>query len=212
MPRLIFKCPYIKGGSKNASAHLDHYVRYMATRKGAERIDQSKADLPATKKQTAFIGQLLREFPLSRGMFEYEDYVTAPTQCNASEFITRALEDNFDQIAKRENYIDYIALRPRAQAMGGHALFTNSQEPIVLSQVAEMVANHPGNVWLPIISLRREDAARLGYDTAAQWQALLSSCAMEIANAMKIPWENFRWYAAFHHEGHHPHIVRPEVT
>ena len=212
MPRVIFKCPYIKGGSENASAHLDHYVRYVATRKGAEHIDQGKADLPATKKQVAFIGQLLREFPLCRGMFEYEDYVTAPTQGNASEFITRALEDNFDQIAKRENYIDYIALRPRAQVLGAHALFTDNKEPIVLSQVAEMVANHPGNVWLPIISLRREDAARLGYDNATPWQALLSSCAMDMANAMKIPWEEFRWYAAFHDEGHHPHIVRPEVT
>ena len=57
-----------------------------------------------------------------------------------------------------------------------------------------------------IISLRREDAARLGYDKADEWKALLSKYAMEMARAMKIPWADFRWYAAFHDEGHHPHV------
>ena len=125
---------------------------------------------------------------------------------NASEFITRALEDNYDQIAKRDNYVSYIASRPRAQRAGAHALFTGSDDPLVLSNVADEVAHHPGNVWLPIISLRREDAARLGYDDAGQWKGLLTSYAMEMAEATKIPWEQFRWYAAFHDQGHHPHV------
>ena len=72
--------------------------------------------------------------------------------------------------------------------------------------MAEEIAHHPGNVWLPIISLRREDAARLGYDDAERWKSLLTGYAMEIAQAMKIPWDQFRWYAAFHDESHHPHI------
>lgn len=76
----------------------------------------------------------------------------------------------------------------------------------MLSQIAAEVAHHPGNVWLPIISLRREDAARLGYDDAGQWKNLIAGYAMEMAEAMKIPWEQFRWYAAFHDQGHHPHI------
>ena len=129
-----------------------------------------------------------------------------PTQGNASEFITRALEDNADQISKRENYVDYIASRPRAQRRGSHALFTDTDEPLVLSQIADAVAHHPGNIWLPIISLRREDAARLGYDDAAQWRELLTGFAPEMAEAMKIPVEQFRWYAAFHDEAHHPHL------
>ena len=143
---------------------------------------------------------------MSRGLFEYEDYVAAPTQGNASEFITRALEDNTDQISKRENYVDYIASRPRAQRRGSHALFTDTDDPLVLSQTADAVAHHPGNIWLPIISLRREDAARLGYDDAAQWRELLTGFAPEMAEAMKIPVEQFRWYAAFHDEAHHPHL------
>ena len=91
--------------------------------------------------------------------------------------------------------------------MGPHDLFTGAEESLVLSQVANAVAHHPGNVWLPIISLRREDAARLGYDNAENWRTLLSSYALEMAETMKIPWEQFRWYAAFHDEGHHPNVL-----
>ena len=206
MPRIIFKCPYLKGGTERTASHLHNYVRYMATREGAQRITPANKQLPATRKQREMVEQLLRDFPLSRGLFEYEDYQTAPTRANASEFITRALEDNYDQIAKRDNYVSYIAKRPRAQRTGEHALFTGSDDPLVLSNVADEVAHHPGNVWLPIISLRREDAARLGYDDAGQWKGLLTSYAMEMAEATKIPWEQFRWYAAFHDQGHHPHV------
>ena len=206
MPRVIFKCPYLKGGSERAASHLHNYVRYMATREGAQHMAIGHEQLPATEEQRKMVAQLLREFPLSRGLFEYEDYQTAPTRGNASEFITRALEDNYHQIAKRDNYVSYIASRPRAQRAGAHALFTGSDAPLVLSQIAAEVAHHPGNVWLPIISLRREDAARLGYDDAGQWKNLIAGYAMEMAEAMKIPWEQFRWYAAFHDQGHHPHI------
>lgn len=206
MPRLIFKCPYIKGGTSAACAHLENYVRYMATRNGVERIDPGCDGWQATKQQKEMIKQILRDFPLSRGMFEYEDYLMTPTRSNASEFITRALEDNYDRIAKMDNYLNYIATRPRAQRIGSHGLFTGAEDSLVLSQIAEAVATHPGNIWLPIISLRREDAARLGYDKADEWKALLSKYAMDMAEAMKIPWEDFRWYAAFHDEAHHPHV------
>jgi len=206
VPRLIFKCPYIKGGTSAACAHLENYVRYMATRNGVERIDPGCDGWQATKQQKEMIKQILRDFPLSRGMFEYEDYLMTPTRSNASEFITRALEDNYDRIAKMDNYLNYIATRPRAQRIGSHGLFTGAEDSLVLSQIAEAVATHPGNIWLPIISLRREDAARLGYDKADEWKALLSKYAMDMAEAMKIPWEDFRWYAAFHDEAHHPHV------
>lgn len=206
MPRLIFKCPYIKGGTSAACAHLENYVRYMATRNGVERIDPGCDGWQATKRQKEMIKQILRDLPLSRGMFEYEDYLMTPTRSNASEFITRALEDNYDRIAKMDNYLNYIATRPRAQRIGSHGLFTGAEDSLVLSQIAEAVATHPGNIWLPIISLRREDAARLGYDKADEWKALLSKYAMDMAEAMKIPWEDFRWYAAFHDEAHHPHV------
>lgn len=206
MPRLIFKCPHIKGGTSSSASHLGNYVKYMATRDGAERVQWEQDQQPATEQQKKLITQIVRDFPLSCGMFEYEDYQTSPTQGNASDFITRALEENFDRAAKRKNYIQYIANRPHAQRIGAHGLFTSADGPLTLSQVAEAVSSHPGTVWLPIISLRREDAARLGYDNAESWRNLLSSYAMEMAQGLKIPWEDFRWYAAFHNESHHPHI------
>ena len=206
MPRIIFKCPYIKPGTEKAAAHLSNYVRYVATRDGVEKLTPDKAALPATKKQRAMVERLLRDFPMCRGTFEYEDYQSSPTRAAASEFITRAIEDNYDQIAKRENYVSYIAQRPRAERLGAHGLFNGTGDALELSRIAEEVANHPGNVWLPIISLRREDAARLGYDNARQWQALLSTYAPQIADTMNIPWEQFRWYASYHDEGAHPHV------
>ena len=206
MPRIIFKCPYIKPGTAKAAAHLNNYVRYVATRDGTDLLKPDKAGQPATKKQRAMVERLLRDFPMCRGMFEYEDYQSSPTRAAASEFITRAIEDNYDQISKRENYVSYIAQRPRAERLGTHGLFNGTGDPLELSRIAEEVANHPGNVWLPIISLRREDAARLGYDNARQWQALLSTYVPQIADAMRIPWEQFRWYASYHDEGSHPHV------
>ena len=109
-------------------------------------------------------------------------------------------------LQRNGNYTEYIATRPRAEWAGGHALFSGTDEPIVLSQVAEEIANHPGNVWQPIISLRREDAERLGYNNAHAWKSLLTGYTVEMARAMKIPLEQFRWYAAFHNEKHHPHV------
>ena len=206
MPRVIFKCPHIKGGTAKAAAHLGNAVGYIATRKGVQRIDPGKMNLPATEKQVNLVGELVREFPMSKGLGEYTDYQNSPTRGNASEFITRAIEDNLNQIAKTENYVDYIAKRPRAQRFGSHGLFTGSEEPLTLSKIQDEVAHHPGTVWLPVISLRREDAARLGFDNAERWKSFLSSYSVEMAKAMKIPLEQFRWYAAFHDESHHPHV------
>ena len=206
MPRVIFKCPHVKGGTPKAAAHLGNAVNYYATRKGVQRIDPGKMNLPATENQVNMVEKLERAFPLSKGLEEYADYQESPTRGNASEFIARAIEDNLDQIAKIENYVDYIAKRPRAQRFGSHGLFTSGDGSLTLSKIQEEVAHHPGTVWLPVISLRREDAVRLGFDSAEKWKDFLSGFSVEMAQAMKIPLEQFRWYAAFHDEQHHPHI------
>lgn len=46
----------------------------------------------------------------------------------------------------------------------------------------------------------------LPYDHADAWRTLLRTHRNDIAEAMKIPPEDFRWYAAFHDEGNHPHV------
>lgn len=57
-----------------------------------------------------------------------------------------------------------------------------------------------------MIALRREDAERLGYDSAKNWQALVKASANDIAAAYKIQSENLRWYAAFHQKPNQVHI------
>lgn len=206
MPRLILKCPYLRKGSIKKSSHLSNLVKYMATREGAEKLNLEDENLPSTKNQEKLINQIIKEFPNTKNLFEYEDYVENKTIKNATEFISIALEQNLDKIGKRKNYVDYIASRPRVEKLSSHGLFTSGDEKIVLSKVAEEIANHQGNVWTPIISLNREDAERTGFNNAESWHNMLSYLAPTIAESLKIPVQNFRWYAAFHNESHHPHV------
>ena len=148
MPRIVMKCHYIKGGSQRARAYLNNAVNYIATREGAEPILQEQQKLPATEKQCELIGQLLNDYPLCRGMPEFEDYLKEPTVSRASEFITQAIEENCDTVAKMQNYVQYIATRPRAQHIGKSALFSYSDAPLVLSHVANEVSEHDGNISL----------------------------------------------------------------
>lgn len=202
MPRIIFKCRYLK----NASVHLSNMVEYVATREGVEITPDSRGLLPATKKQRQIITDILQKFPDTADLFEYEDYLKEQTRENASEFISMAVEQNFDLLGKRKNYVGYIASRPRVETLGTHGLFTDAGVTVVLSRVAEEVGSHLGNVWTYVVSLRREDAARLGYDSAKAWRDLIRGQRNIIAEQMKITPENLRWYAAYHDEGHHPHI------
>ena len=94
----------------------------------------------------------------------------------------------------------YMAERPRS-----HGLF-GDEDHVDLNAAMRELNEYPGNIWTHIISLKREDAERLGYDHAAQWRNLLRAHRNEIAEAMHIPPSDFRWYAAFHDEGEHPHV------
>lgn len=203
MPRLIFKCPYLKSGS---TKHKGNLISYMATRSGVQKIAICNGNVQSTKNQEKIILQILKEFPDTKKLFEYEDYIRDKTIENASEFINIAIEHNFDMVAKKEKYVDYIANRPRVEKISSHGLFDGGSDEIVLSKVSKEVSEHEGNVWLPIISLRREDAINTGFDNVDRWKNYLSSYAPTIAESLKIPLDQFRWYAAFHNESHHPHI------
>jgi hypothetical protein len=203
MPKIIFTSRYMRDAPPE---QLQNYVKYIGTREGVEKIDESKPQLPATENQQKLIRQLLRDIPSAKDMLEYSDYLLCPTRENASELISCALEQNLDLVGKRENYVDYIANRPRVERIGEHGLFTDAGTPVILSQVQDDVVNHKGPVWTHVISLRREDAARLGYDSGKQWRELIRSKRAMLCKHMKIDSENLRWYCAFHNEGHHPHV------
>ena len=99
-----------------------------------------------------------------------------------------------------------MAMRPGVQKRGSHGLFNEKDEPIILDRVANEIANHKGNVWSHVISLRREDAIRLGYDNSEAWRQLVMRHISDIAKNQKISLCNLKWYAAFHDTTHHPHI------
>ena len=203
MARFILKWRYIKASSKKHSTNL---VKYIATREGVEKCDESWKHQPATIDQQRLINNLVADFPESVQSFEYQDYTSAPTKKTASDFIGRTIEDNLDLIGKKENYVGYIAMRPRVEKQGAHGLFTQKDSEINLAEIAKTVAEHEGAVWTTVMSLRREDAEKLGYDNAKAWRDLLRGQSNKLAKAMGIPLADLRWYAAFHNEGSHPHI------
>ena len=199
MARLIVKSPYIKcGGGQNASG----YLQYIATR---ERVEIVPDERPPTRKQEQLIQKLVKDFPDAEELLEYDDYKNTPTKANASSFITLALEQNWNRVQSTEGYAKYIATRPRAERLGSHGLFGDADH-VSLDAAMNELNHYTGNVWTHIISLKREDAARLGYDNAAAWRTLLRTHRNDIAAAMNIKPEDFRWYAAFHNEGNHPHV------
>ena len=199
MARLIVKSPYYKCGGNTS---LSGYLRYIATR---ERVELLPDDRPSTRKQEQLINKLTKDFPGSKTLYEYEDYAAKPTKANASALITMALESNWDKLSNMEGYAGYIATRPRAEQLGSHGLFGDDDGVDLESAMSEL-EQYTGNVWTHIISLKREDAVRLGYDSAKAWRNLLRTHRNDIAAAMNIPPNDFRWYAAFHDEGDHPHV------
>lgn len=58
---------------------------------------------------------------------------------------------------------------------------------INLRQLSKELNQYQGNLWTVIISLSREDAERLDFDTAARWRDFLRSERSEIAEQFHIP-------------------------
>ena len=203
MANLVTKFRYYKSKPKSLRGR---YLRYIATRDGVEIIGKEIHTQPATENQKELIERILKDYPDSSEMLEFEDYVNNPIIINASEFISRALEDNINIFTADKTYADYIATRPRVEKIGSHGLFSQSDDEISLEKVSAEISSHGGNVWTMIVSLRREDAERLGYNNARRWRDMIRSKRDELAKDLKIPSNDLKWYGAFHNESHHPHI------
>ena len=204
MARIVLISPYLKGGQN--AAKLAQRTRYVATRPGVELLVDERSTLPATKKQRDFITRLLKSFPSCWELIEYEEYLEQATQGSASAFIQQVREDYMEALDQKENFIDYISHRPGVQKDGEHGLWDAHGKVKNLAQAVREVAEHPGNVWTPVIALRREDAERLGYDSVESWRALVNASICNIAQAYKIQPDNLRWYAAFHQKPNQVHI------
>ena len=205
MPKLIVTSRYLKSGS-GKKKQLYHYVKYIATREGSVPIPNANETAPATKNQQELISSLLNDFPDSKELFEYEDYQKNPTIKNGSALISVILDRNMDRLTSRENYVGYLANRPGAVKFGSHGLFSQSDEPINLEKVAKEIANHGGNVWTHVVSLRRDNAQAMGYDNLKAWRELVKRQISNIAKNQKIDMANLKWYAAFHDKKTNPHV------
>ena len=208
LSQIIVTSRYLKSGTQKSKNKRRNYTKYIATRETVEVRDQNTVNRNdnATKNQKELINDLLLDFSEAKRYLEYEDYTANPTVENASELISMIIERNADVIGNRQNFVGYMAMRPGVQKRGSHGLFNEKDETIILDRAANKIANHKGNVWSHVVSLRREDAVRLGYDNSEVWRDLVKRHISDIAKAQRIPLCNLKWYAAFHDTTHHPHI------
>ncbi|MDB8736781.1 MobP3 family relaxase [Ruminococcus bicirculans (ex Wegman et al. 2014)] len=208
MSQLIVTSRYLKSGNQKNKTKRRNYTKYIATRETVEIRSQKFVDrnANATKNQEKLINDLINDFPESKRYLEYEDYERKPTIENAGKLISTIVERNADVVGNRQNFVGYMAMRPGVEKRGSHGLFNERDEPIILNQAANEIAEHKGNVWSHVVSLRREDAVRLGFDNSDAWRELVKRHISNIAKTQNIPLCNLKWYAAYHDTTHHPHI------
>ena len=146
----------------------------------------------------------MKSFPQSCEYEEYKTYSDEPSKSNTTNFINAVTERN--DVSRLDKLVSYIAERPGVEKLGSHGLFSQTDDKIDLNEAAEEVNNNGGTVFTHIISLRREDAERLGYNNAKAWRNLIRRNVTEMAVAHNISLSNMKWYAGFHDKDHHPHI------
>lgn len=203
MAKIIFTSRYFKNPKRSNVGKL---VKYMGTREGVEKLPNGIDNRPATKKQQNLVQSIVKSYPESKKYLEYKDYENHSTKSNATEFIDTFIERNADRAEELKALVSYIAERPSVEKLGNHGLFSQTDDKINLDSVAEEVSNHKGIVWTHVISLKREDAERLGYNNADKWKKQVRKNMIEIAKAHNIQPSDLKWYAAFHNTTHHPHI------
>ena len=201
MAKIIFTSRYIRNAFR-----AGNLVKYMGTREGVEKLPYGVDHSPATKKQDDLIASIVKKYPASVEYPEYIEYQQKKEKASATEFIDAFVERNSDRIGNFKKLVSYIAERPSVEKLGRHGLFSQTDDKIDLDAVANEVASHQGILWTHVISLRREDAERLGYNNAEAWKKAIRRNVISIAEAHKIKVSDLRWYAAFHNTTHHPHV------
>ena len=218
--KLILNSRYFrvaKSGNNNfTKEHAAYLVEYVGTRESVSlNSDNVTAQIEkATEKQKHTI-EVLKE--KCRGDYkdthEYADYLKTQSKAAASQLISRLSEltllENgvYTDDGLSPQMVSYVGTRPSVDIKKGqqHGLFS-SYENVDLKTAMDEISNHKGNVWTHVISLRREDADRLGYNSQEPWKQLVRNKANVLAKAHKIKFENLRWYAGMHNTGYHPHI------
>ena len=194
------------GHVETANYNCPGQIVIAGTREGVEKITAGKDNSKATKRQQDLILKAIETAPESWDYPELKEFFDNPTKANATEFLDAFYERNAEKIDGVKKLMNYYAERPTVEKLGTHGLFSQTDDKIDLDKVAEEVANHNGVVWTHVVSLKREDAERLGYNNAKAWRELVRRNVYELAEAHKIEPSDLRWYGAFHNTTHHPHM------
>lgn len=178
----------------------------MGTREGVEKLPDGIDNKPPTQKQRDLICECITAVPESLMYPELKMYQEQETRYTATEFLDAFIERNADRIDGVKKLVQYYGERPGVEKLGRHGLFSQTDDKIDIDEIADEVSNHKGILWTHVISLRREDVERLGYNNADAWKELVRRNALQIAEAHKIEPSQLQWYGAFHNTTHHPHI------
>ena len=178
----------------------------MGTREGVEKLPNGIDSKPPMKKQRELICEYITAVPEALMYPELKMYQEQETRYTASEFLDAFIERNAERIDGVKKLVKYYGERPSVEKLSRHGLFSQTDDKIDIDKVADEVSNHEGILWTHVISLRREDAERLGYNNAEAWKELVRRNALQIAEAHIIEPSQMQWYGAFHNTTHHPHI------
>lgn len=178
----------------------------MGTREGVEKLPNGIDNKPPTQKQRDLICECITAVPEALMYPELKMYQEQETRYTATEFLDAFIERNADRIDGVKKLVQYYGERLGVEKLGRHGLFLQTDDKIDIDKIADEVSNHEGILWTHVISLRREDAERLGYNNAQAWKELVRRNALQIAEAHKIAPSEMQWYGAFHNTTHHPHI------
>ena len=204
MPKVIVKCRYYN--TEKTRQSVGGMLEYIGTREGVEKLDDAWKTSRATKRQAELISELTKRFHSICQTSEYSIYLNEPTKGSAYELIASVIESHPDLLCDK-TYLDYMATRPRVEKLSGtHGLFSEKGKVLDLAEASKKVSEFNGNVFTVIVSVKREDAERLGYNTAERWRDMIRAEIPTIAEAHDIPLEELEWYGAFHNESHHPHV------
>lgn len=217
MARLIVFSDYLSSGDIE---HTLINLEYISTREGVELNDEQSHELneikilnqvtekyPNTKKQRSIIKEIITKYPDIKELEEFEQYEANPNMYTASKFIATSLEYLEEMSLSNNIYMNYISSRPGVQKNedSQHGLF-DQYGSANLEQYHTELSTYYGNVYRDIISLRLNDAIELDYCDADSWKLLLQNEMHKKARLLGIPEEDFKWCAAFHNAGSHPHV------
>ena len=113
MPRLVFAPRYLK---MQKPSQVKNYVKYVATRPNSEKFEANQSQTEATEHQKKWIKKEMKAHGELKESCEqeYEDYLQNPTRENAAELINKIAEEGLAREGSMENYVGYLAKRPRA--------------------------------------------------------------------------------------------------